>query len=63
MHLRYPDPGHKSCGAPNDELGGRGHHTIYGWASPDLSICFRTLNFQGFGARWRARSGTESGGP
>ena len=27
MHLRYPDPGHKSCGAPDDGLGGRGGHT------------------------------------
>ena len=27
MDLRYPDPGHKSCGRADDELGGRGHHT------------------------------------
>ena len=27
MHLRYPDPRHKSCGAPDDGLGGRGGHT------------------------------------
>ena len=27
MHLRYPDLGHKSCGALDDGLGGRGGHT------------------------------------
>ena len=27
MHLQYPNLGHKSCGALDDGLGGRGGHT------------------------------------